>query len=92
MTEALWILNPSGQTSSGAWIDDTLRARVEERGMRDRWPMVADFQRQRVEVVRGMDPASEVARLYDLRGWTDGLPDGLTAGQKGRQTDRHTDR
>jgi hypothetical protein len=36
--------------------------------------MVADFQRQRVEVVRGIDPASEVARLYDLRGWTDGLP------------------
>jgi hypothetical protein len=74
MTEALWILNPSGQTSSGAWIDDTLRARVEERCMRDRWPMVADFQRQRVEVVRSIDPASEVARLYDLRGWTDGLP------------------
>ena len=74
MTEPLWILNPSGQTASGAWIDDTLRARVEERGMRDRWPLVADFSRQRVEVVRSIDPASEVARLYDLRGWTDGLP------------------
>lgn len=74
MTEPLWILNPSGQTASGAWIDDTLRARVIERDMRDRWPLVAEFSRQRVEVVRGIDPASEVARLYDLRGWTDGLP------------------
>jgi hypothetical protein len=74
MTEPLWILNPSGQTASGAWIDDTLRARVEERDMGDRWPLVAEFSRQRVEVVRGIDPASEVARLYDLRGWTDGLP------------------
>ncbi len=74
MSEPLWILNPSGQTASGAWIDDTLRARVEERGMQSRWPLVANFSRQRVEVVRGVDPHAEASRLYDLRGWTDGLP------------------
>jgi len=51
-----------------------LRARVEERGMQSRWPLVADFSRQRVEVVRGVDPHAEASRLYDLRGWTDGLP------------------
>ena len=74
MNNSLWILNPSGQTLAGAWIDDTLRARVEEQNMRDRWPLVAEFPRQRVEVVRGIDPAMEVSRLFDLRGWTDGLP------------------
>lgn len=74
MTEPYWILNPSGQTASGAWIDDTLRARVAERDMYTRWPLVADFPRQRVEVVRGSDPAQEVQRVFDLRGWTDGLP------------------
>jgi len=74
MSEPLWILNPAGQTASGAWIDDTLRARVEERGMQSRWPLVADFSRQRVEVVRGVEPHAEASRLYDLRGWTDGLP------------------
>ena len=74
MTDSLWILNPSGQTLAGTWIDDTLRARVEEQHMRDRWPLVAEFPRQRVEVVRGIDPAMEVSRLFDLRGWTDGLP------------------
>tara|TARA_B100000676_G_scaffold308287_1_gene368758 strand:+ start:7019 stop:8188 length:1170 start_codon:yes stop_codon:yes gene_type:complete len=59
---------------AGGWIDDTLCARVEERNMRGRWPLVAAFPRQRVEVVRGIDPAIEVSRLFDLRGWTDGLP------------------
>ena len=42
--------------------------------MCDRWPLVAAFPRQRVEVVRGIDPVAEVSRLFDLRGWTDGLP------------------
>ena len=74
MTDSLWILNPSGQTTAGAFIDDTLAARVDERGMCDRWPLVAAFPRQRVEVVRGIDPVAEVSRLFDLRGWTDGLP------------------
>ncbi|MEC8135952.1 MAG: hypothetical protein VX107_07330, partial [Pseudomonadota bacterium] len=74
MNDSLWILNPSGQTSAGAWIDDTLLARVDERGMRAKWPLVANFPRQRVEVMRGIDTAAEVARLFELRGWTDGLP------------------
>ena len=74
MNDSLWILNPSGQTSAGAWIDDTLLARVDERGMQAKWPLVANFPRQRVEVMRGIDPAAEVARLFELRGWTDGLP------------------
>ena len=74
MNDTLWILNPSGQTAAGAWIDDTLQARVDERRMRSKWPLAGCFPRQRVEVVRGIDPVAEVARLFDLRGWTDGLP------------------
>ena len=74
MNDTLWILNPSGQTAAGAWIDDTLQARVDERRMRSKWPLAGCFPRQRVEVVRGIDPLAEVARLFDLRGWTDGLP------------------
>ena len=34
----------------------------------------AEFPRQRVELIRGVDPTAEVNRLYLLRGWTDGLP------------------
>ena len=74
MANALWILNPSGQTASGTWIDDTIKIRVRERQMQAHWPLVATFPRQRVEVVRGIDPESEASRLYQLRGWTDGLP------------------
>jgi len=75
MTAAsLWVVNPSGQRASGEWIDDTLRARAEERGMLDRTPLAGRFPRQRVEVVRGDDATEEVNRLFRLRGWTDGLP------------------
>lgn len=74
MSEPLWILNPSGWTAAGAWIDDTLKARVAERGMSGKWPLAAAFPRQRVEVVRAVDPVAEVCRLFELRGWTDGLP------------------
>jgi hypothetical protein len=70
----LWVLNPSGQRASGEWIDDTLRQRAEENGLLGKSPLAARFPRQRVEVVRGDDPASEVDRLFYLRGWTDGLP------------------
>ena len=65
---------PAGQRASGEWIDDTLRARVEEKGLLPRTPLAGEFPRQRVEVVRGADPTAEVNRLFQLRGWTDGLP------------------
>lgn len=68
------MLVPTGQRASGEWIDDTLRARVEEKGLLARTPLAGDFPRQRVELVRGADPTAEVNRLYRLRGWTDGLP------------------
>jgi hypothetical protein len=68
------VLLPAGQRASGEWIDDTLRARVEEKGLLARTPLAGEFPRQRVEVVRGPDPTAEVNRLYRLRGWTDGLP------------------
>jgi len=68
------VLVPTGQRASGEWIDDTLRARVEEKGLLARTPLAGDFPRQRVELVRGADPTAEVNRLYRLRGWTDGLP------------------
>jgi hypothetical protein len=72
--DSLWALLPAGQRASGEWIDDTLRARAEEKGLLARTPLAGEFPRQRVELVRGADPTAEVNRLYRLRGWTDGLP------------------
>jgi hypothetical protein len=68
------VVLPAGQRASGEWIDDTLRARAEEKGLLSRTPLAGQFPRQRVEVVRGADPTAEVNRLFRLRGWTDGLP------------------
>ena len=68
------MLLPTGQRASGEWIDDTLRARAEEKGLLARTPLAGVFPRQRVELVRGADPTAEVNRRYLLRGWTDGLP------------------
>ena len=65
---------PAGQRASGEWIDDTLRARAEEKGLLARTPLAGEFPRQRVEMIRAADPTAEVNRLYRLRGWTDGLP------------------
>ena len=65
---------PAGQRASGEWIDDTLRARAEEKGLLARTPLAGEFPRRRVEVIRAADPTAEVNRLYRLRGWTDGLP------------------
>jgi hypothetical protein len=67
-------LLPAGQRASGEWIDDTLRARAEEKGLLARTALAGEFPRQRVEVIRAVDPTAEVNRLYRLRGWTDGLP------------------
>ena len=72
--EALWVVIPAGQRASGEWIDDTLRRRAEEAGLLARTPLAAHFPRQRVEVVRAADPTDEVNRLFESRGWTDGLP------------------
>ena len=68
------MLLPAGQRASGEWIDDTLRARAEEKGLLARTPLAGEFPRQRVELIRGVDATAEVNRLYRLRGWTDGLP------------------
>ena len=65
---------PAGQRGSGEWIDDTLRARAQEKGLLARTPLAGEFPRQRVEVIRAADPTAEVNRLFRLRGWTDGLP------------------
>jgi hypothetical protein len=72
--EAVWVVLPTGQRASGEWIDDTLRQRVEERGLLARTPLAGKFPRHRVEVVRGADPVQEVNALFEARGWTDGLP------------------
>jgi hypothetical protein len=72
--EALWVVLPTGQRASGEWIDDTLRQRVEERGLLARTPLAGKFPRHRVEVVRGAEPVQEVNALFEARGWTDGLP------------------
>jgi len=52
--DALWVLLPTGQRASGEWIDDTLRARVEEKGLLARTPRAGQFPRQRVELVRAL--------------------------------------
>jgi len=72
--EALWLVLPAGQRPSGEWIDDTLARRVAERGMQGKWPLAAQFPRQRVEVIRAEDSHGEVNELFYRRGWTDGLP------------------
>jgi hypothetical protein len=72
--ESVWVLVPAGQRASGEWIDDTLRARAEEKGLLARSPRAGEFPRQRVELVRDADPVATVNRLYRERGWTDGLP------------------
>ena len=72
--EALWVVVPTGQRASGEWIDDTLRRRAEEAGLLARTPLAGQFPRQRVEVIRATDPTDEVNRLFEARGWTDGLP------------------
>src|SRR5260370_10711000 len=74
LVESLWVLVPAGQRASGEWIDDTLRARAEEKGLLDRSPRAGEFPRQRVELIRDADPVAAVNRLYRERGWTDGLP------------------
>ncbi|HEV3348116.1 MAG TPA: hypothetical protein VHC93_13570 [Methylomirabilota bacterium] len=68
------MLVPAGQRASGEWVDDTLRARAEEKGLLARSPRAGEFPRQRVELVRDADPVAAVNRLYRERGWTDGLP------------------
>jgi hypothetical protein len=72
--ESLWVLVPAGQRASGEWIDDTLRARAEEKGLLARSPRAGEFPRQRVELIRDTDPVAAMNRLYRERGWTDGLP------------------
>ena len=72
--ETLWVLLPTGQRSSGEWIDDTLRTRAEEQGLLDRLNQVGAFPRQRIEVVRGPNADGVVNETFYRRGWTDGLP------------------
>ena len=74
MGAALWTLTPAGQRAAGDFIDDTLRARAEEKGMVQRLHQAAAFPRQRVEVFRGEDPWAVVNEAFYRRGWTDGLP------------------
>ena len=72
--DALWVLVPTAQQNTGAWIDDTLKLRVAEKGLGKKIPLAGDFPRQRIEVVRGDDPVAAVNELFYRRGWTDGLP------------------
>lgn len=73
-SNALWVLLPAGQRASGEFIDDTLRARAEEKGLTAKLTLAARFPRQRVEVIRGEDAEAQVNELFYRRGWTDGLP------------------
>ena len=71
---ALWVLIPAGQRADGGWIDDTLRRRAHEQGVRARSPLAGQFPRQRVEAVRAIDAVDAVNARFRDRGWTDGLP------------------
>ncbi len=73
-SNALWVLLPTAQQRSGAWIDDTLKERVCEQGLLRKTPLVGQFPRQRVEVIRDAEPFEAVNTLFYQRGWTDGLP------------------
>ena len=70
----MWVLLPTGQRSTGEWIDDTLQKRAEENGLLDRLYQVGKFPRQRIEVVRGPNADGCVNEMFYRRGWTDGLP------------------
>ncbi len=59
---SLWIVIPTGQLASGAWVDDL------------RGAPAAPFPRQRVEVVRGPRAEERIQELFQRRGWSDGLP------------------
>src|SRR4029077_6425918 len=56
--DALWGLLPAGQRASGEWIDDTLRARAEEKGLLARTPLAGEFPRPRVDLARAGDPGA----------------------------------
>lgn len=71
--QTLWLLLPTGQQTSGAWIDDVLKDIAEQRGI-TRCSLAAQFPRQRVEVIRARDAVATVNELFYKRGWTDGLP------------------
>ncbi len=70
----LWLVQPTGQRSSGEWIDGTLVQRVREAGLSSRSPLAGQFPRQRIEVTEAPDPTAVVNDLYLARRWTDGLP------------------
>jgi hypothetical protein len=89
--EPIWVLIPTAQQISGAWIDDILASRVEEKGIA-RYSMAAQFPRQRVEVVRARDTEAAVNELFYKRGWTDGLPIVAPSLGKVAQMLRYTDR
>jgi hypothetical protein len=74
MAASLWVLLPAAQRASGEWIDDTLKARAQEKGLTARFSLAGQFPRNRVEVVRDHDPWARVNELFYRRGWTDGLP------------------
>ena len=73
-SDSLWLVIPAAQRASGEWLDDTLKERLNERGLSTKAPLAGNFPRQRVEVIRANDPWQQANELFYLRGWTDGLP------------------
>jgi hypothetical protein len=63
---ALWVLVPTGQRASGEWIDDTLAARVREKGLLGRTPLFAMLHNGKVAVI----VAPFVARRLAGEGWS----------------------
>lgn len=81
--DSLWVLLPTAQQRSGAWIDDTLKVRVHEHGLQNKLPLAGQFLRQRVEVYRDADAEAAVNQRFYQRGWTGRFADRATHGGSG---------
>ncbi|MGE0769192.1 MAG: hypothetical protein AB7L90_22335 [Hyphomicrobiaceae bacterium] len=89
---SLWLVVPAAETSASGWIDDTLRERAAENDLLSRTPLAGRFPRQRVEVISGINSEDRAQQLYQLRGWTDGLPVTLPTTARVKEALAFTDR
>lgn len=71
---AAWVHVPVAQQAGGTWVDAIWRQRLQESPQAGMAVPESPPPRERIEVVRGMDAARDINRLYQQRGWTDGLP------------------
>jgi hypothetical protein len=71
--QTISVVVPTGQQTSGTWIDDILVKTVAQKRI-GRYSLAGQFPHERLEVIKAKDPLGAVNRLFYQRGWTDGLP------------------